>query len=143
MASSPFNILLVDDDSTLGDLMNRAAATSFPEARFIQVTSFEEAKQHLEALDDKKLNLLLLDIDLQQQVDGLDFLALVRSHPQGRLLPVVILSGTYTQAQIDRAYFIGASSFTIKPYNLTEWKTYLTNLRAYWYSTVTLPSRRY
>ncbi|GAB3956529.1 hypothetical protein GCM10028805_46680 [Spirosoma harenae] len=139
MAPSPFSILLVDDDPLLSDLMTKAAKSSFPEALFIQVTTFEEAKAYLDSLDGKRPYLVLLDIDLQDKVDGLDFLALLRAHPVGRLLPVVMLSGISTQENIERAYFYGASSFMIKPFELADWKSFLAVLRTYWYHTVTLP----
>ena len=138
-----FLVLLVDDDQSLLDILVQAAQTSFPEATFKQVSRFDEAKVYIEELDGKMPQLVLLDIDLQDRVDGLDFLALIRVHPKGRALPVVILSAGHTPQLIERAYSFGASSFTIKPFTFDEWKSYLIRLRMYWYETVTLPDVRY
>ena len=138
-----FLILLVDDDQSLIDILVRAAQGSFPEATFRQVSRFDEAKKYIDELDGRIPQLVLLDVDLQDRVDGLDFLALIRVHPKGRVLPIIILSASHTPQMIERAYSFGASSFTIKPFTFDEWKRYLLRLRMYWYETVTLPDVRY
>ncbi|GAB4022473.1 response regulator [Spirosoma koreense] len=138
MQQGSFPILLVDDDPLIADLLNRAAQASFPEASFTHVSNFEDAKTYIDDLSGKGPKIVLLDIDLQDKVDGLDFLALLRAHPKGRLLPVVILSAIKNAKLVERAYMFGASSFTTKPFSYTDWKTYLSSLRTYWYETVTL-----
>jgi CheY-like chemotaxis protein len=136
--SQQFPILLVDDDPLIAEVLQRASVSSFPEASFIHVSSFEDAKTYIEELEGKGPKIVLLDIDLQDKVDGLDFLALLRAHPKGRVLPVVMLSASKTPTLVERAYSFGASSFTLKPFSYTDWKTYLSNLKTYWYETVTL-----
>jgi CheY-like chemotaxis protein len=133
-----FPILLVDDDPLIADVLERASVSAFPEASFIHVTSFDEAKKFIEELVGKGPKIVLLDIDLQDKVDGLDFLALLRAHPKGRILPVVMLSANKTPILVERAYSYGASSFTLKPFSYVDWKVYLSNLKTYWYETVTL-----
>ena len=133
-----FPILLVDDDPAIADILNRAAQNSFIEASFIHVTTFEEAKQYIEDLKGRGPKIVLLDIDLKGKADGLDFLALLRAHPKGRTLPTVILSASKAPRLVERAYAFGASSFTSKPFSFLEWRVYLSNLRTYWYETVTL-----
>lgn len=136
--SPQFSILLVDDDPSIADILQRASSSSFPEASFIYTSSFDEAKKYIEELEGKGPKIVLLDIDLQDKVDGLDFLALLRAHPKGRILPVIMLSASQTPTLVERAYSFGASSFTIKPFSYSDWKIYLANLKKYWYETVTL-----
>ncbi|GAB4004434.1 response regulator [Spirosoma sp. KCTC 42546] len=133
-----FPILLVDDDPNVAEILTKAAQSSFAEASFIHVSSFEEAKRYIEELEGKGPKIVLLDIDLQDKVDGLDFLTLLRAHPKGRILPVVVLSASKTAQLVERAYSYGASSFTVKPFSYSDWKTYLSNLKTYWFETVTL-----
>ncbi len=133
-----FQILLVDDDPLIADILQRASVSSFPEASFIHISSFDEAKKYIEQLEGRGPKIVLLDIDLQDKVDGLDFLALLRAHPKGRILPVVMLSASKTPSLVERAYTYGASSFTTKPFSYADWKQYLANLKTYWYETVTL-----
>jgi CheY-like chemotaxis protein len=138
-----FLILVVDDDPLIKDILDRAAQSSFPEAYFVQVSRFEEAKKYIEELEGKTPKIVLLDVDLHDRVDGLDFLALIRVHPKGRAIPVVMLSTNDTSQLVERSYSFGASSFTIKPFSFEDWKHYLARLRMYWFETVTLPDVRY
>ncbi|GAB2539331.1 response regulator [Spirosoma aerophilum] len=138
-----FLILVVDDDPLLKDILDRAAQNNFPEASFIQVNRFEEAKKYIEELEGKVPKIVLLDVDLHDRVDGLDFLALIRVHPKGRALPVVVLSANDTPQLVERSYTFGASSFTLKPFSFEDWKQYLSRLRMYWFETVTLPDVRH
>lgn len=136
---NPFTILLVDDDSHVADILNRAAGRTFPEAVFVHATGFAQAASYVEDLTGLGPQLILLDVDLQVGLSGLDFLSLLRQHPQGRLLPVVMLSARDEFSQVQEAYFRGASAFTRKPFDYGGWKAYVQRLRSYWYETATVP----
>ncbi|MFD2934312.1 response regulator [Spirosoma flavum] len=138
-----FLVLVVDDDILLTDILNRASRSSFPEATFIQVHSSTEAKKYIEDLDGYGPKLVLLDINLQDKVSGLDFLAFLRAYSQTRFLPVVMLTASQLPQDIETAYTFGASSFTVKPFSYEDWRVYLSNLRLYWFETVTLPAIRF
>ena len=134
-----FPILLVDDDPHLGEVLQRAALATFPEARFISVTTFGQAVAYLDSLTGNGPRLILLDLDLQSDSTGFDFLILLRQHPQGRLVPVIILSADRRQEQAEQAYRLGANVYTPKPFSFQDWKTYTQRLRAYWFETATVP----
>lgn len=134
-----YPILLVDDDSSIVDLLTRSAKQIFPEATFTHVSSYAEAAQYMSDLSGKGPRLILLDVNLQVGLSGLEFLKLIRSHPQGRFLPVVMLSSSREDVDTIAAYLSGASAYTQKPDSYAGWKTYVGKLRAYWYETVTVP----
>ena len=136
---SRFAILLVEDDPAMIDIITRTAKTSFPEADFMPVTTFEEAVVFLYNVEGPGPKLALLDIDLGGSQTGLDFLSLMRQHPLAKLVPVVMLSASRSNRDRRIAYERGAASFVTKPFTLTEWKALMSELRAYWYSAVTLP----
>ncbi|UHG94645.1 response regulator [Spirosoma oryzicola] len=132
-------ILLIDDEQEIADVLNRAASSVFPEAEFMHVTSFAEAVSYLTGLAGRGPRLILLDRDLQSGLDGLDFLALLRQHPQGRLVPVIMLSASRNEQVAQKAYEQGANAFTTKPFSYADWKAYVQQLRAYWFQTATIP----
>jgi len=138
-----FSILLVDDDPLLAEIINRASRRSFPEASFVQVYSATQAITYLNNLDGYGPKLILLDLDLQDKVNGLDFLIFLRSHDEARFLPVVMLTASQLPSDVVEAYTIGASSFTIKPFSFGDWVLYLGTLKEYWLRTVTLPLIRF
>lgn len=73
--ANDFLILLVDDNPDLIDILNRASQRAFSNARFKQVHNTVEGKAYFRELEGDGPKLVLLDIDLQEKVDGLDFLA--------------------------------------------------------------------
>ncbi len=139
MVSSTFPILVVDDDPLLLEILTRASVHSFPEASFTQLYTAGAAIHYIKELDGYGPKLVLLDIDLADVANGFDFLALLEAHPEARLLPVVVLSSSRLPEDIETTYSHGASSFTNKPFSYQEWKTYLNQLRIYWFDTVTTP----
>lgn len=143
LMKSQFPILLVDDDALLVDILHRASREHFPEASFIQVFSNPEAIMYIKALDGHGPKLVLLDIDLGSSVNGLDFLVFLQAHPEGRLLPVVMLTASQLPSAIMTAYTTGAASFTVKPFSFDDWKMYFVTLRQYWFDTVTIPAVRF
>lgn len=138
--ASQFPILLVDDDTAISDILTRAAERAFPEANFIHVSSFNQAAAYLEGLEGKGPRLVLLDIDLQTGLSGFDFLSLLRQHPQGKLVPVIVLSSSQEESKAKEAYQRGANAYTPKPFSYPDWKSYVQQLRSYWFGTVTIPT---
>jgi len=132
-------ILLVDDDQEIIDVLERVAVTVFPEARFIQVTSFTKAVAYLEGLDGIGPELILLDLDLNSEMTGLDFLRYIRQHPQGGMIPTVILSGDGREATVSEAYSCGANAFTMKPFDYKGFMVYIEQIRDFWFKTATMP----
>ena len=141
--NAKFSILLVDDDPHLLDILCRAASRSFPEAIFSQIHSSTQAQAYLNQLDGYGPKLILLDIDLKQTETGLDFLVFLGAHPEGRLLPVIMLTVSSLGEDKAKAYSLGATSFTLKPFDFDGWVKYLAILRLYWFETVTLPGIRF
>ena len=94
---------------------------------------------YINELDGYGPKLVLLDIDLGDHTNGFKFIALLRTHKEACLLPVVMLTVNPLSDQVRAAYSLGASSFTVKPFNYEGWKAYLGHLRLYWFQTVTLP----
>lgn len=58
--------------------------------------------------------LILLDIKMPK-VDGFAVLEKVKADPQLRLIPVLMLTSTDDQVEINRCYSLGANSYVIKP----------------------------
>lgn len=132
-------ILLVDDEQSIADILNRAAASVFPEAEFLHVSSFTQAAAYLNGLAGKGPRLVLLDVNLQSDLNGFDFLALLRQHPQGRLVPVIMLSASRDEQIAQKAYEQSANAFTSKPFSYQDWKNYVQQLRNFWFQTATIP----
>jgi CheY-like chemotaxis protein len=132
-----YSILLVDDDRQISDVLHQVAKSDFAQSRLTYANSFEAAVAYLEK--ERAPHLILLDIDLKSDRNGLDVLQWLRSHRYYRPIPVVILSVVHDEEVVKAAYAAGANMFTNKPYGLSEWRSYMHYLREYWFSVATIP----
>lgn len=83
--------------------------------------------------------LVLLDLNMPK-MDGREALAGMRSDPSLRRIPVVVMTTSTAEKDIDRAYDIGANSFISKPITLTELVEVTRVVGLYWFEVVKLPT---
>ncbi|MCK8494552.1 MULTISPECIES: response regulator [Spirosoma] len=137
--NKPFPILLIDDDPMVLDTLEYAAKYSFEEATFTYLASYREAVNYLHSLKGPGPRLILLDVDLKTEENGFTFLEELRAHPQGKSLPVVMLSAYKTDENVEMANELNSTSFVQKPFVFNEWKACMSSLKNYWVNTVTVP----
>ena len=65
--------------------------------------------------------LILLDIKMPK-MDGLTFLEKVKSEPQLRTIPVLMLTSTDDQVEVNRCYALGANNYVVKPVRYEEFQ---------------------
>ena len=82
---------------------------------------------------------ILLDLKLPG-MDGFEILSRIKRHPKGALIPVVILTTSKYQKEINRAYELGASGFVTKSEDFSELATKLGSVKNYWLKTVEKPA---
>ena len=82
--------------------------------------------------------LILLDIRLPK-VDGLEVLKQIKSDPEYRSIPVVILTTSSRDEEVARAYDDGANSYVTKPIEFAEFASKVRNVGMYWGLIASLP----
>jgi len=82
--------------------------------------------------------LILLDLNLPG-TDGRDVLGILKKDPVMKRLPIVVMTSSKDQMDIDRCYEAGANSYVVKPVNLEGFLTAISRLRDYWFKIVVLP----
>jgi len=75
--------------------------------------------------------LLLLDLKMPRK-NGFDVLEWVRKQPGLRRLPVVILTSSKEEPDVNRAYDLGANSFLVKPVKFENLVEMIKTLSLYW-----------
>lgn len=120
MSDKVYKILLVDDDESLRKLY-QMEFENYPE--FMLFTA-ESTKKGLDIMEDKKPDLILLDLILGKEVDtplakrdkieGFNFLEYVRMEDAYRDIPIVILSNLDGQMDMDKANKMGAVGYLVK-----------------------------
>ena len=74
---------------------------------------------------------VILDLKLPK-IDGLEVLRRMRSAPQTKLLPVVILTSSKEERDLLDGYGLGANSYVRKPVDFAEFVDAVRQLGLYW-----------
>jgi len=132
------SVLLVEDDENDVFFMQRA----FREADII--TPLHIAKDGREAIDYLSGNgkfadrekwplpcLILMDLKLPY-VLGLDVIKWLRSEPAFKSIIVVVLTSSKQDADIEKAYALGANSYLVKPPDVQQLVAMVKRIKEYW-----------
>ncbi len=82
--------------------------------------------------------LILLDLNLPG-TSGLEVLETIKSDDDLRLTPVVVLTTSSNEGDIQTCYQLGANSYMQKPVELKAFMVTILRLAEYWLETVILP----
>jgi CheY-like chemotaxis protein len=88
--------------------------------------------------DAPRPGLILLDLNMPRK-DGRQALEEIKSNPDLRRIPVVILTTSKTEEDVLRSYDLGANSFITKPVTFDGLVEIVRTLGTYWFKIVELP----
>lgn len=133
-----FAILLAEDDENDIFLMGRAFdRAGIPNPLFV-VRNGQEAVDYLAGTGEYSRRdkyplpgLMLLDLKMPW-MDGFDVLKWLRTHPQFDLLPVVVLTSSKLQADVDKSRQLGVYDYRVKPQGFDDLVRLLDDVRKCW-----------
>jgi len=142
---NPITILMADDDAD----DRRLTKEAFEESRLVNNLRFvengEELLDYLKhrgkfATDEKspRPGLILLDLNMPR-LDGRAALKELKSDPDLRTIPVVILTTSKADEDVYRSYDLGVNSYIVKPVTFEALVDILQTLEKYWIEIVELP----
>jgi len=85
-------------------------------------------------------DLILLDLNLPRK-DGREVLAEIKGDPALRSIPVVVLTTSAADADIERSYLLHANCYISKPVDLEGFLTVIRSIDDFWLSVVKLPPK--
>ncbi|WP_375579841.1 response regulator [Marivirga tractuosa] len=139
------HILLVEDNE--GDIILTQEA--FEESKFIN--TMDVAKNGKEALNillqkegyenRKEPDLVLLDINLPIK-SGHEVLQEIKSIESKRHIPIIMLTTSSSQNDIDLAYLHHANCYVTKPVEIKGFMEAISSIEDFWFNIVSLPNRR-
>jgi len=126
-------ILLVEDNPVDLDLTQRALAKSNLRNKIEVARDGEEALAWLPRWQNGEPLpvVILLDIKLPK-IDGLEVLRKFRANPKTRLVPVVVLTSSAENKDIEAAYLLGANSYIVKPVIFEKFLGVAEHIKLYW-----------
>lgn len=126
-------ILLIEDNPIDVDLTLRAFKKQNLTNNIVVVRDGEQAINQIELWEngDYLPVVILLDLKLPK-VDGLQVLKAIKKHPTYKVIPVVILTSSNDDGDIDSAYKLGANSYIVKPVNFDKFMEVAAHIELYW-----------
>lgn len=133
--NQPITILLVDDDPDCRMLIRDAIAECKVSNSVIEACNGKEAIEFLyrqgKNQDAPRPGLIYLDIEMPE-MNGQETLKQIKSHPDLRDIPVVMMTGVSDENQMKTAAVNGANSYTIKPANAEQFLRTVLASTNYW-----------
>ena len=139
------NVFVVDDDPDDLLLVKMAFEKANANARLM---FFNEGRKFLSFLDqwvqnriehaDENPSVILLDLNMPK-MDGHEILRIIREHVMLRSLPVVVLTTSQAEEDIEKAYLAGASGYVVKPVSFDDFVSKVKVINEYWSKVVTQP----
>jgi len=140
MTSTISPILLVEDNPMDVELTKRALARHRVANVVLVARDGEEALAYFprwEAGEPLPV-VILLDLHLPK-VDGLQVLSQIKSHPQFRAIPVVVLTTSSEDRDMQTAYQLGANSYIVKSVDFDKFMQVAEQIELYWCVLNTMP----
>jgi two-component system, chemotaxis family, response regulator Rcp1 len=135
-------ILIVDDDAGDIELMREALLTSKFKLRISEVHDGVECMAYLhhesKYLGAAKPDLILMDLNMPR-MDGRETLKKIKSDPDLLMIPVVILTTSKAEEDIEKTYNAGANCYISKPVGLSELQKVVSVIESFWFTVVKLP----
>ena len=79
----------------------------------------------------KPPKVIFLDLKLPK-ISGLEVLAEIKSNPQTKSIPVVVVSSSREDPDIKKAYELGVNSYVVKPVNFEDFIQAMSHTGIYW-----------
>jgi CheY-like chemotaxis protein len=81
--------------------------------------------------DGSRPAVMLLDLKLPK-INGLEVLQQIRSDPQLRVLPVVVLTSSHEERDLVRSYELGVNAYVVKPVDFHAFVNAVKELGVFW-----------
>ena len=138
-------VLMVDDDKEDVYLTRRAFLAAERQTDFRHVSGGEALFAYLgnegnyaDELANPRPRLVLMDINMPIE-NGLELLARVRGDPAHAMLPVIMMSTSLSERDVDEAYRLGANSFVAKASTARGTKELVQRIKSFWFDTAIVP----
>jgi CheY-like chemotaxis protein len=140
--NSNYPFLLVEDNPDDIMLMKRAFAKGHINNKLYIAKNGEEAidffKKRGKFKDAPTPALVLLDLKMPK-LNGFEVLKVIKSDHNLRSIPIVVLTSSEMEKDIEEAYRIGCNSYIVKPVNFESFIKTIIEIKEYWLTISRIP----
>jgi two-component system response regulator len=134
----PIEILLAEDSPSDAEMTIRALKRSNVSNRLIHLRDGAETLDYIfgtGAYEKRDLNdqpkVILLDLKMPK-IDGMEVLRRIKNDERTRAIPVVVLTSSKEDPDIQKCYQLGANSYIVKPVHFDNFMKAVAELGMYW-----------
>jgi two-component system, response regulator len=130
-------ILIVEDNPNDAEMALRALKKNNLTNQILLVGDGEEALDFIFAKGKfagrikTRPKIILLDLKLPK-IDGLEVLRVIKSDPETKIIPVIVLTSSKEEADIMKSYQLGVNSYIVKPVDFDKFVDAIRELGLYW-----------
>lgn len=131
-------ILIVEDNPLDAEMALRALKKNNLTNNVMVVGDGEEALDFLfakgkyeERINSNRPKIILLDLKLPK-INGLEVLKVLKSDPQTKIIPVIMLTSSKEESDVIKSYELGVNSYIVKPVDFDKFVEAIRNLGFYW-----------
>lgn len=134
-------VLVVEDNAADAGLFRDVLLESCSSPELVVARGGREALQRLrDTTADRQPDVLLLDLNLPGY-SGLQTLADLKADAELRCIPVIVLTTSKSQNEIDRCYELGAAAVLNKPLRLRDYREMISAFERFWLTQVRFAER--
>ncbi len=127
MSALPVTIIMIEDDEGHARLIEKNVRRAGVNNEILHFLDGTSALQHLETPETRGQGPLLVLLDLNlPDMSGTDILARIKQNESTKRAPVIVLTTTDDQTEIQRCYDLGCNVYITKP---VEYDTFATAIR--------------
>jgi CheY-like chemotaxis protein len=138
--TSALTVLVVEDDEDDAILMNKVLCRSGITNSIRIVRNGEEAIRYLQGSGEYVNRMIfplphIIFTDLKMTgLGGMEVLKWLKSHPSFFVIPVIVLTGSTMDADVQMAYSLGANAYLVKPTHMEDLERIAAEALRYWSS---------
>ena len=122
-------ILLIEDDAIEILKFNRSLIKLREVHELIEAHNGENALDIL--TENSQIDLILLDLNMPK-MNGFEFLKQLRTDPNLKYIPTVVLTTSINRSDLKQAYSIGIAGYLVKPLKYEDYVLKIASLLNYW-----------
>ena len=124
-------ILLVEDDEVDAMTVRRALKEIRVANPLVQAMHGERALDHLGDESNARPCLILLDLNMPI-MNGIEFLQVIKQHPEWRRIPVVVLTTSHEEQDKVASFEWSVAGYMTKPVDYLKFVEAMRTIDAYW-----------
>ncbi|HEX9385451.1 MAG TPA: response regulator [Anaerolineales bacterium] len=138
MIGEPRLVMLIEDNIDHADLVVRTLEDHLLTNKVRHFQDGQSALDYLfrrgefsETTETQRPHVILLDLRLPR-LDGIEVLKTIKQDAELKSIPVVVLTTSETEKDVERAYHNHANSYLVKPMGFDDFKKLMDDLGFYW-----------